>query len=281
MNPANEQRLIDTLGEARKHPGLEQGMVPWYVMDPAYQRMVQLVGPERAAKEYRDFNMSMTPFSAGSSVPSEINRGTAANMMRERGEYDMFKKYGGLAADKRDVAAIPEILRTSMASWVTSTRPTRCSATWTPASTATARTRSKSTYTLARPACRRPASRPAARCLTHTSLARSACRTHATSRPATTTTWAAPSIAQIGPWYRQKIAKPLGIEAVPAQALMWGTYGPQTGVKTKIGAGKLELMSKQMWERAQQARRRSLRISRPGAARRATFRTGRRQPWHG
>ena len=56
---------------------------------------------------------------------------------------------------------------------------------------------------------------------------------------------------QIGPWYRQKIADPLGIEAVPAQALMWGTYGPQTGVKTKIGAGKLELLSKQMWERAQ------------------------------
>jgi hypothetical protein len=55
---------------------------------------------------------------------------------------------------------------------------------------------------------------------------------------------------QIGPWYKNKIADPLGIEAVPAQALMWGTYGPQTGVKTKIGAGKLELMSKQMWERA-------------------------------
>ena len=32
---------------------------------------------------------------------------------------------------------------------------------------------------------------------------------------------------------------------------MWGTYGPQTGVKTKIGAGKLELLSKAIWERAQ------------------------------
>ena len=86
-------------------------MVPWYVMDPAYQQMERLVGPERAAKEYRDFNMSMTPFSAGSSVPAEINRGTAANMMRQRGEYDIFKQFGGLAADKRDVPGYPEILR--------------------------------------------------------------------------------------------------------------------------------------------------------------------------
>jgi hypothetical protein len=90
----------EPLAEARKHPGLEQGMVPWYVMDPMYQRMVQLVGPERAAKEYMDFNMSVTPFSAGSSVPSEINRGTAANMMRQRGEYDIFKQYGGIAVPK-------------------------------------------------------------------------------------------------------------------------------------------------------------------------------------
>jgi hypothetical protein len=52
MNPANAQRLIDTLAEARKYPGLEQGMVPWYVMDPAYQQMERLVGPERAAKEF-------------------------------------------------------------------------------------------------------------------------------------------------------------------------------------------------------------------------------------
>ena len=110
MNPANEQRILDTLTEARKHPGLEQGMVPWYVMDPMYQRMVELVGPERAAKEYMDFNMSVTPFSAGSSVPSEINRGTAANMMRQRGEYDIFKQYGGIAVPKRG-ADYPEALR--------------------------------------------------------------------------------------------------------------------------------------------------------------------------
>jgi hypothetical protein len=75
MNPANAQRIVDTLAEAQKYPELIKGMVPWYVMDPAYQQMVRLVGPERAAEEYTKFNMSMTPFSAGSNVLTEINRG--------------------------------------------------------------------------------------------------------------------------------------------------------------------------------------------------------------
>jgi hypothetical protein len=54
------------------------------------------------------------------------------------------------------------------------------------------------------------------------------------------------------PWFRQNVSQPLGIEAVPTQALTWGTYAPQTGVKTPIGAGKLELISQRMWERAKE-----------------------------
>jgi hypothetical protein len=52
------------------------------------------------------------------------------------------------------------------------------------------------------------------------------------------------------PWFRQNVSNALGIEAVPTQALTWGAYAPQTGVKTTIGAGKLELMSQRIWERA-------------------------------
>jgi len=32
------------------------------------------------------------------------------------------------------------------------------------------------------------------------------------------------------PWWRNRIAKPLGIEAVPAQARLWGAASGQTGV---------------------------------------------------
>jgi len=249
MNPANEQRIIDTLAEARKHPGLEQGMVPWYVMDPLYQRMAKLVGPERAAKEYMDFNMSMTPFSAGSSVPSEINRGTAANMMRQRGEYDVFKQYGGIAVPKRG-ADFPEALRDvkGMMGHLNQANPVErymqtgkhgygddnvkinlySDASGVPQTgfqTRGAVPDAHFTRAVGIPDARRNANDFNEYMI-------------------------GTEYRQIGPWYRDKIAKPLGIEAVPAQALMWGTYGPQTGVKTKIGAGKLELLSKQMWERA-------------------------------
>jgi hypothetical protein len=54
----------------------------------------------------------------------------------------------------------------------------------------------------------------------------------------------------LGDWYREKIARPLGIEAVPAQARQWNVFGPQTGVNTTLGAPKLELLSQAIWERA-------------------------------
>jgi hypothetical protein len=250
MNPANEQRILDTLAEARKHPGLEQGMVPWYVMDPMYQRMVELVGPERAAKEYMDFNMSVTPFSAGSSVPSEINRGTAANMMRQRGEYDIFKQYGGIAVPKRG-ADYPEALRDvkGMMGHLNQANPVEryfrtgshgygddnVKINLYSGASGVPETGFQTTGAVPDAHFTRAVGLPDAR-----------------KNPNDFNEYMqGTEYRQIGPWYRNKIANPLGIEAVPAQALMWGTYGPQTGVKTKIGAGKLELMSKQMWERAQ------------------------------
>jgi hypothetical protein len=249
MNPANEQRILDTLTEARKHPGLEQGMVPWYVMDPMYQRMVELVGPERAAKEYMDFNMSVTPFSAGSSVPSEINRGTAANMMRQRGEYDIFKQYGGIAVPKRG-ADYPEALRDvkGMMGHLNQANPVEryfrtgshgygddnVKINLYSGASGVPQTGFQTTGAVPDAHFTRAVGLPDAR-----------------RNPNDFNEYMqGTEYRQIGPWYRNKIANPLGIEAVPTQALMWGTYGPQTGVKTKIGAGKLELMSKQMWERA-------------------------------
>jgi hypothetical protein len=53
-----------------------------------------------------------------------------------------------------------------------------------------------------------------------------------------------------GPWFAQNVAKPVGLEPVSAQALQWGVFAPQTGVETLIGAPKLELLAKNVWERA-------------------------------
>jgi hypothetical protein len=55
-----------------------------------------------------------------------------------------------------------------------------------------------------------------------------------------------PEMQQLAPWWEKKIAGKVGLESVPAQALAWGTMGGQTGVKTMIGAPKLEILADQI-----------------------------------
>jgi hypothetical protein len=55
-----------------------------------------------------------------------------------------------------------------------------------------------------------------------------------------------PELQQLAPWWKNDIAGKFGLESVPAQAIMWGAGAPQTGVKTAIGAGKLELQAIEM-----------------------------------
>jgi hypothetical protein len=50
-------------------------------------------------------------------------------------------------------------------------------------------------------------------------------------------------MTDLGKWWREEVADQVGIEAVPAQARAWGLFAPQTGVETKIGAPKLELIA--------------------------------------
>ena len=47
-----------------------------------------------------------------------------------------------------------------------------------------------------------------------------------------------------------RIAAKAGIEAVPAQAVVWGAGSGATGVTSPIGAGKLELLAQQIGKAA-------------------------------
>ena len=87
--PANEGRILDAMKEAEKYPEFTKGMDNWYVMDPAFRRMVELLGPEQAIKDYQRFDTLTSMASPGSEVLTEINRGTAANMMAARGEFPL------------------------------------------------------------------------------------------------------------------------------------------------------------------------------------------------
>jgi hypothetical protein len=59
-----------------------------------------------------------------------------------------------------------------------------------------------------------------------------------------------PEAMQLAPWWRDDVAGQVGLESVPAQALAWGLFGPQTGVETKIAAPKLEILADMIAERA-------------------------------
>jgi hypothetical protein len=101
MNPRNVQRLQDIVAEAKQQPELYKGMASWYTMDPLYKRFVDIYGPDRAIGEYNKFNTLTGMSSPGSEVLTELNRGTAANMMDTAGRFAEFRQYGGLPEHKR------------------------------------------------------------------------------------------------------------------------------------------------------------------------------------
>ena len=246
MNPRNAQRQIDALAEAERFPGLIHGPDSWYVMDPMYQRMVQLVGPERAKAEYQKFNTVVPMFSPGSDVLTEINRGTGANMMITRGEWPAFLKYAGMREKDRG-RGFPEALRdvqghpfhkTSQAGSVERSYigdapmmdpkvPLYIQASGVP----------ETGFQTKLPVPDAHYTR---------SVGMSDVRKNANPGESMSMS----EYREVGPWYRENVASPLGIEAVPAQARQWTLYGPQTGVDTPLGAPKLEILAQKIWERA-------------------------------
>lgn len=241
MNPRNAQRLQDILFEAGKHHGLQTGMDAWYNMDPVLERLKQLVGPDEAPAHYSRLNTIIGMMSPGSEVNTEIDRGLAAHHLFHQGKIDQFIEKGGQPLGNRDADFPQEIARmkghpyhsTSQAfplkkylenGQITSDAPKvplyvqASEAHQTGNQTSLPVPDAHFTRALGMADTRGGASAPGAS------------MKMAEFQPA-------------GPWFRDKVAKPLGLEAVPAQARLWGAASGQTGVTTKIGAPKLELLS--------------------------------------
>jgi hypothetical protein len=250
MNPANAQRQIDALSEAMKHPDLAKGMLSWYVMDPAFQQMVKLVGRDQAIKDYTRFNATMAPFSAGSKVVDEINRGTAANMMAARGQYPKFQKYGGIAEEERG-RGFPAVMRDVKAHAYHDTQSDPVARWLATGSHGYDKDAQKiMLYHLASgvPETGFQTTLP----VLDAHLARSSGAADVRTRADFDVNMRGPEYRAFAPYYGEHIAKPLGLQAIPAQGLQWGTFAPQTGVETAIGAPKLELLAQKIWERAKE-----------------------------
>jgi hypothetical protein len=240
MTPRNEQRLLDVLSEVKnKAPELHTGMHGWYTMDPQYHRMVELMGEEKAKQMYHRLNTFGGIESPNMPVPGEFNRATAAHWLAEQGRMPDWIKYGGMK-DKELVTGIPQDI-VGVPGRVGHQR---------------ASTSQQKFMQTGEHGMDSPKAPPYIQASSVPELG------FQTDLPVGDAHWSrflglpdvrtakgfsasvsTPELQQLAPWWKNKIAGPSGLESVPAQAILWGAGSPQTGVKTAIGAGKLELQS--------------------------------------
>jgi len=246
MNKRNEQRILDVMTEAGKHQGLVHGMDPWYYMDPMFEQMAKLLGPVKAAEEYKKMNALSGMASSASEVNTEIPRGSLAYWLQKQGRFNEFVQHGGKRDPNRpaDFGDVPGHLAHKTAHAV----PMRNFLT---AGNVDMSSPKVPMYIEASgvPAIGFQTRTPVGDA--HWSRAVGLADTRNTKMmkgkeviPGQSVT--TPEMSALGPWWAEKIAKQLGLESVPAQARAWGAFSPQTGVTTPIGAPKLELIAKQI-----------------------------------
>lgn len=244
MNDANDQRLIDTLYESGKYPELSTGMDAWYVADPLYQKLEKDYGPEIAREQfdlYRNFTSMASP---GTAVPDELSRGGAANVLAQRGRFSDFDRFAGKyglpgTPDDMLAAKIPghPYHSTSQA------KPMRA---FHENGTADMDSPKVPLYAGAfgadAPGVNFQTNRPVPDA--HFTRAVGVADMRKSLTPGASMSMG--EAATFGPHFADKIAAPAGLEAVPAQARLWGAFSPQTGVDASsgVGAPKLELIAR-------------------------------------
>jgi hypothetical protein len=247
MTPRNEARLQDALYEAGRIPGLKHADA-WYIMDPVYQRLEQMFGPQEAVQRFRHLNTMMGMASPSSPVLQEIQRGTAAHWLQQQGRWDDVLKQMPLGEPSRG-ANFPDDLR-----YIKSHLHFR-NASAEPMDKYLQRGELLSdkpkvplyVHASGVPETGFQTSAPVGDAHWSRSVGLADTREGPSNVGAAFTR---PEYQQLAPWWRDKIAAPLGIESVPAQARMWTAMGPQTGIDSPLGAGKLELFSQQIMKAA-------------------------------
>jgi hypothetical protein len=250
MNSRNTQRLQDIIGEAAQQPDLYKGMASWYTMDPLFKRFVDIYGPEQAVNEYSRFNTLTGMASPGSEVLTELNRGSAANWLSKEGRFGDFQKYGGLAGSgPADMAAVmghpyhstaqsgpmSKYLEGGALDMASAKVPSYIAASGVP------ETGFQTQWPVGDAHWSRIVGLPDVRGAT----------TKKGKETVPNASASVPEMTALGPWWKNEVAAPMGLEAVPAQAVIWGAGSGTTGVTSPIGAGKLELLAQQIGKTAQ------------------------------
>ena len=256
MSEANTNRLLEGISTARREaPALVEGMAPWYIMDPMYRRQVELVGEEEATRLFNQMNTLTGMSSPGSGVDAELHRGTAANYLAEQGRFSDFVDKVGIPFDKRGPDFPSDIIDVPGHAYH-----------------ATAHTKPMVNYlepeyhgdravemgSVKVPSYIEAGGVPGVEGIpfqTKTPIGDAHfSRSVGLADVRKSGDWGAsitgPELRGLEDWWQKDIAEPSGFEAVPAQAINWGLYAPQTGVETLIGAGKLELLARRIMDKA-------------------------------
>lgn len=241
MTPRNTKRLVDILGELGQHPQFYKGMDSWYEMQPLFDRMKQISdNPVNDFNRFQNFTGMASPMS---DVLKEINRGTGALMKSNQGNFEDFIKYGAMDKMHRkpdDLAGLighightsahlPAMTRyheTGIHSLETPKVPLYIQSAGVP----------ETGFQMEMPVGDAHWSR---------GVGLADVRTSATTNGSVTM----PELRALSPWWA-KISKKVGTNPVNAQARLWGGFADATGVKSPIGAPKLELISKSIMDAA-------------------------------
>jgi hypothetical protein len=248
MGDENTDRLINTLNEM-KGTDLSMGMQGWYVMDPVYRQLEEMYGPDEALKQFDELNTLMGIHSANSDVMTEINLGTSANWLNQQGRLDDYIQYGGAAETPGRPEDMTGILG-HMAHKTAHSVPTlnyllngRLSKeAKTPAYIAASRTPEmgmNTNFAVGDAHFSRGIGLGDVRPFTPLG-----------DTEKYGASWTMPEAMQLRDWFSNDVAKQVGMQAVPAQASLWGALSGATGVDTAVGVPKLELLVQSIMQTA-------------------------------
>jgi len=249
-NPRNTQRLQNIIGEAEQYPELYKGMGAWYTMDPLFKRFEQIYGPQQAIAEYNKFNALTGMASPGSEVLTEFNRGTAANWLANQGRFGDFQKFGGLAEFRRG-ADFPQDMRAIIGHPYHSTAHSGPMSKYVESGALDMGSVKVPSYIYASgvPQTGFQTQWPVGDAHWSRLVGLPDVRGATTKKGVPSVPNASASVPEmtaLGPWWKNEVAGPMNLEAVPAQAIVWGAGSGATGVTSPIGASKLELLSQQI-----------------------------------
>ena len=241
----NTQRMLDVLGEAENYPELYKGMDSWYEMQPLFDQFKQI--SDNPVEDFWRFQSMTGMASPGSDVLTEINRGTGALSLANQGRFDDFLNFGGMAGDKRIEGAFPEDMRGIMG------HPYHSTAQGKPMSKFLETGNLEHMDSPKVPLYIHSAGVPETGFQTRLPVgdahfSRATGLADARTNKDYGASISTPELQTIGDWWGKDVAGELGINSVDAQARAWGTFAPQTGVDTPVGAPKLELIAQKIMD---------------------------------